>query len=114
MKFDTQIPLTTSQFERLKPSQNLKADLATVPPKAKHERIKPYLNDPTWLLRVVRPCRGKAAYLLLRMERPIMIIPVTHKFHRIIEKGARLEGVTVNRFINGALWHQLDVLEGKK
>jgi hypothetical protein len=114
MKFDIQIPLNSTQFERLKPSENLKADLATVLPKTKYERIRLYLNDPAYLVCVVRPFRGNAAYLLLRMKRPIQIIPVTPTFHRIIQKGARMQGLTVNQFTNVAIRHQIDKLEGKK
>ena len=114
MKFDIQIPLTASQFERLKPSKNLKADLATVLPKAKYERIQTFLNDPVYLFRVVRPFKGNTAYLLLRMERPIQIFEMHPKLHRLIQKGARMEGVTVNQFIQGAVRSQLDEFEGKR
>jgi len=114
MKFDLQIPLTASQFERLKPSKNLKADLVIVLPKAKHERIQTFLNDPVYLFRVVRPFKGSAAYLLLRMQRPIEIIKTHPKLHRLIQKGARTEGVTVNQFIQGAVRSQLDKMEGKR
>ena len=108
MKFDIQIPLTASQFERLKPSKNLKADLATVLPKAQHERIKTYLGDPGYLFSVVRPFKGKAAYLLLRMARPIQIITFPSKLSGRVHKYARLEGVTVNQFIQAAIRYELD------
>ena len=114
MKFDIQIPLTASQFERLKSSKNLKADLVIVLPKAKRERIQTFLNDPDYQLRVVRPFKGNAAYLLLRMVRPIEVFETHPKLHRLIKKGARMEGVTVNRFIQGAIRYQLDKQEGKR
>jgi hypothetical protein len=114
MKFDVQIPLTASQFERLKTSQNLKGDLATVLPKAKYAGIRAYLGDPAYLLRVVRPFKGKAAHLLLRMERPIVIFKNSLKLHRLTEKNAAMEGVTVNQYIVSAIQYQLDKLEGKK
>jgi hypothetical protein len=114
MKFDIQVPLTAPQFDRLKVSENLKADLASVLPKAKFERIKTYLGDPSYLLSVVRPFRGKAAYLLLRMARPIQTFWVPAKLHRLMKKIADRERITINQFVKGAIQYQLDKLVGKQ
>jgi len=114
MKFDIQVPLTAPQFNRLKVSENLKADLSTALPKTKFERIKTYLGDPSYLLSVVRPFRGKAAYLLLRMERPIQTFLVPTKLHHLMKKIADREGITINQFVKGAIQHKLDKLEGQK
>jgi hypothetical protein len=114
MKFDIREPLARSEYEILRHSQNLKADLGDTLSKAKQKRLQTFLNDPDYFLRLVRPCRGKAAYLLLRLVRPIYIVPVQHKLFAAIEKLARHTGQTANQFTQAAVRHQLDLMESAR
>jgi hypothetical protein len=99
MNLDIQLPLTSTQYGLLKHAKNLRAKIQSVLPKSRLTRIRTFLNDPAYDLRLVRPYRKNASYLRLRLGQPRRIISFERKFAAVISEVARQRDITVNQLL---------------
>jgi hypothetical protein len=108
MKHDIELPLTAAQYDRLKQEKELRQGIKNILPETKVARIATYLQDSDYDLHLVRPYKGEAAYLRLRLGSPRIFIPLPPKLSSSLAAISGRLGITVNQFINAAIKSRLD------